>query len=175
MNPADYSTLGTSLAIAVYGIYQYAKREKEHRALLQTISKSDIPHSSAAAGTIKHAPWRLMTLALGEVLLIAHFIWRLSTMPDLAGGGKLTSFVVTLYLMLALPGVLGVLKPKLWRLMTLCFIEVVLVAAVIWLMYINSKIIYANEVTYIIAFFFVVLFLVLLPTVVRDIRAYRNN
>jgi hypothetical protein len=175
MNPADYSTSGTSLVIAVYGIYQYTKREKEHRALLQTISKSDIPHSSPAAGTIKHAPWQLMTLALGEVLLIAHLVWRLSTMPDLVGGAKLTGFVVTLYMMLALPGVLGVLKPKLWRLMTLCFIEVVLVAAVIWLITARSNIIYGGEVIYIIAFFFVVLFFVLLPMVVRDIRAYRNN
>ncbi|MCX6145224.1 MAG: hypothetical protein NTZ35_18625 [Ignavibacteriales bacterium] len=175
MNPADYSILVMSLSLAAYGVYQYVKREKEHRALLQTISKSVTPNSYAAVDMIKHASWRLIALALGEVLLIAHLIWRVSTIPDPAGVGKLMGFVVTTYLMLALPGVLGVLKRALWHLMTLCFIEAVLVAAIIWLIYIRSKIIYAGEVTYFIAFFFVVLFLVLLPMVVRDIRAYRNK
>jgi hypothetical protein len=175
MNPAVYSILVTSLSIAAYGVYQYVKREKEHRALLQTISKSDISDPSATVGMIKRASWRLITLALGEVLLIAHFIWRLSTIPDPAGVGKVLGFVVTTYLMLALPGVLGVLKRALWNLMTVCFIEAVLVAAVIWLISARSNIMYGGEVTYFIAFFFVVLFLVLLRIVVRDIRAYRNN
>jgi hypothetical protein len=175
MNPADYSTLGTSLAIAAYGIYQYVKREKEHRAVLQTLCKSDIPHSFAAAGAIKHAPWRLMAFALGEVILIAYLVWMFSKIPDPTGVGKAMGFVVTAYMMLALPGVLGILKRALWHLLTLCFIEVVLVGAVIWLISVRSKIIYAGEVTYFIAFFFGVLFFVLLPIVVRDVRAYHNN
>jgi hypothetical protein len=178
MNPADYSILIWSLSIAAYGAYQYVRREKEHRALLQTISKHDISDPYAAGDVIKHASWRLITLALGEVLLIAYVIWQVSTrskIPDTGGGRELTVFVGTIYFMLALPGVLGVLKPALWRLMTLCFIEVVLVISVLWLIYIRSRIIYAGEVTYIIAISFVVLFFALLPVLVRDIRAYRNN
>ena len=174
MNMGDYSTLGTSLAIAAYGSYQYVKREKEHRVLLQTISNRDIDRQAAEA-VIKRASWRLMIFALGEAMLIAYLVWMFSAFPDPTGVGKVMGFVVTAYMMLALPGVLGILKRALWHLLTLCFIEVVLVGAVIWLISVRSKIMYGGEVTYFIAFFFVVLFVVLLPIVVRDVRAYRNN
>lgn len=174
MNPVDYSSVIMSLSVAAYGAYRYVQREKDHRALLHSINNPGFGSPSSTVETNKPAAWRLIAVALGEVLLVAHLIWRVDTTPDVWGGMRLTSVVVTIYLMMALPGVLGLLKRALWRLMTLCFIEVVLVAAIVWLMYVRSKIIYAGELTYVIAFSFVVLFLVLLPMVVRDFKSYRN-
>jgi hypothetical protein len=175
MNPADYATVIMILTVVAYGIHQYVKREKEHRALLQTISQCDIASPSAIVEKIKPAPWRFIALVVGELLLIAHLIWRVATAPDVWGGARLMGFLVTIYLMMALPGVLGLLKRALWRLMTLCFIEMALVASVLWLLNVRSKIIYGGELTYVIAFLFVAVFLVLLPMVMRDIRAYRSN
>jgi hypothetical protein len=175
MNPGDYSVLVTSLSIAAYGVYQYVKREKEQRMLLQNVAERDIAGHYAAVVMTKPAPWRLLTLALVELLLIAEGIWLVSTRSKIMNAGDVINLVVITYVMLALPGALGVLKPALWRLITLCFIQVLLVVSVIWLIHVGSRIYYAGDVAYGIAFCFVILFFTLLPVFLRDIRAYRNK
>ncbi len=175
MNPADYSLLIMSLLIAAYGTHQYIKREKEHRALLQRIIDGNSMALHAAVGIVKLPRRLVLMLAFIEVLLVALVIWVVCTRSKVFNAGDATNLIVLVYLILALPGAFGVFNPALWRLLTLAFIEVLLVGSVIWLVHTGSKILYGAEVAYIIAFFFVALFAFLLPVLVRDIRAYRNK
>jgi len=104
--------------ILAYGIRQYVKRERAHRALVQSL---------------------------------------------LTGGDAIP----------ATP--MGETKPALWRILNILAIEIVLLAGIIWLVSVRSKILYGGEFTYYIALFFLVLFGLLLPVLIRDVKRYRDS
>jgi hypothetical protein len=112
------STFLQVAAIVGYGVYQFFKRERTHKALIQGILDGKEPD-----------------------------VREISQEP----------------------------APALWRLATISMIEVILLAAIAWLVYIRSRILFGGEVTYIIAFFFLIIFVFLLIILSRDIRAYRNK
>ncbi len=174
VSPAASSILGMSFSIALYGAYQYVKREKEHRMLLQRIAEEDVPGRHAAVDRIKPVSWRLLTLIL-EALFIVFIVWVVYARSKDFNAGDVASLIVLVYLILALPGAFNVFNPALWRLLTLAFIEVLLAGSAVWLVHAGSKILYAGVVAYVIAICFVALFVFLLPVLSRDIRAYRNR
>jgi hypothetical protein len=114
----DISTFLQAAAIVAYGVYQFYKREKSHKELIQGILEG------------KETDVR-----------------EISQVP----------------------------APALWRLATTSIIELMLLAAIVWLVYIRSRILYGGEITYIIAFFFSIIFVILLVVLLRDIKAYRNK
>lgn len=116
-----YHGLSTFLQVAAivgYGVYQFYKREKIHRELVQSILEGKEPD----VHEIRREP-----------------------------------------------------VPALWRLASTGVIEVMLLAAIVWLVYVRSRILYGGEVTYIIALFFSIVFVFLLIILIRDINAFRNK
>ena len=104
--------------ILAYGIHQYVKREKAHKALIQSL---------------------------------------------LTGGDQIQ----------AAPA--GETRPALWRILNIVVIEILLLAGIVWLVSVRSKILYGGEFTYYIALFFLVLFGLLMPVLIRDIKRYRDS
>ena len=104
--------------ILAYGLRQYVKREKAHKALIQSL---------------------------------------------LTGGDAIpaTSMEET--------------RPALWRILNILAIEILLLAGIIWLVSVRSRILYGGELTYYIAAFFLVLFGFLMPSLIRDVKRYRDS
>jgi hypothetical protein len=112
------STFLQVAAIVGYGVYQFYKRERTHKALIQGILEGKDPD-----------------------------VREITREP----------------------------VPALWRLATTSVIEVMLLASIVWLVYVRSKILYGGYVTYIIASFFAVIFVFLFFVLLRDIKSYRNR
>jgi hypothetical protein len=66
------------------------------------------------------------------------------------------------------------IKSGFWQLLSVAAIVMLLVGGIIWLCIAASGILYAREVAYGIAFFFVILLGFLFPVLIRQIRAYQN-
>jgi hypothetical protein len=103
--------------ILTYGAYQYVKREKAHKVLIQSL---------------------------------------------LTGGDEIPATPT------------GETRPALWRILNILAIEIVLLAGIIWLVSVRSRILYAGEFTYYIALFFLVLFGLLMPVLIREVKRYRD-
>jgi hypothetical protein len=64
-------------------------------------------------------------------------------------------------------------KPALWRLLNIVAMEALLLGGIIYLVCMRPRILYGGGVMYILAAFFLVLFALLMPVLIREIKRYR--
>jgi hypothetical protein len=103
--------------ILSYGIRQYVKREKSHKALIQRL---------------------------------------------LAGEGAIEASPIE--------------KPKsVLYLIEIVAVEILVLAGIIWVVYMKPRILYGGDVMYIIAVFLLFWFVLLLPVLIREIKRYRAS
>lgn len=86
--------------IIAYGIYQYYKREKIHRALLQSIVAGGQPIPTSGFDTIRPALWRLLTIAVVETVLMVGVIWLVSIRSRILYGGDVVYIIAFFFLIL---------------------------------------------------------------------------
>jgi hypothetical protein len=103
--------------ILTYGIRQYLKREKAHRALIRSLL--------AGEGAIEASPIEEPKSVLYLIEIVA--------------------------------------------------IEILALAGIIWVVYMQPRILYGRDVMYIIAMFLIAWFALLLPVLIREIRRYRAH
>jgi hypothetical protein len=62
-----------------------------------------------------------------------------------------------------------------WRIWTISLVEALLLAAIVWLVSLHSRILYGGDVVYILAGVFLALFLTLLLILLREVSRHRSQ
>ena len=94
------TTLLYVVGILAYGVRQYVKREKAHKALVQSLLAGEGPIQTSAFGETKPALWRLLNIIALEILLLVGIIWLVSIRPKILYGGEVTYIIALFFLVL---------------------------------------------------------------------------
>ena len=98
------------VGIITYGIYQYRKREKNHRLLLQNLIEGK-EAKSVEAGTLGTSTvWRLWTISLVEALLLGAIVWLVSVRSRILYGRGTVYILAGIFLALFLSLLLILLR-----------------------------------------------------------------
>ena len=94
---SDFLIVGGILA---YGIRQYIKREKAHKALIRSLLAGEGAVQVSPVDETKPALWRLLTITAFEILLLAGIVWLVSIRNKILYGGDFTYIIALSFLVL---------------------------------------------------------------------------